>query len=172
MESPTSHRIGYAWLAERFGVVTLPYWRESRALVKGTRHLVEKDGRQIEYLPAARDPGDDVFAQLEFALKREGLHLELLRKVLPQLDGEEVARFVRSKPTGRYARVIWWCYEEFARTRLDLPDLEMGSYVDLLDEGLFRGFSGWDRGRSVRRDAVGGGAWDRISLHITRCCWV
>ncbi len=137
MESPKCNRIGYAWLGERFGVVTLPYWRESWALVKGTRHLVEKDGRQIEYLPAARDPGDDVFAQLEFALKREGLHLELLRKVMPQLDGEEVARFVRSKPTGRYARVIWWCYEEFARTRLDLPDLEMGGYVDLLDEEIY-----------------------------------
>jgi len=40
-------------------------------------------GEQIEYFPAARDPGEDVFAHLEFGLKREGLHLELLRKVLP-----------------------------------------------------------------------------------------
>lgn len=137
MEAPESNRIGYAWLAERFGVVALPYWRESRALAKGARRLVERDGRQIEYFPAARDLGEDVFAHLEFALKREGLHLELLRKVLPKLDAGEVATHVRSKPTGRYARMIWWLYEEFARTRLDLPDLEMGGYVDLLDEEVY-----------------------------------
>lgn len=124
-------------MAERFAVVTLPYWRESRALAKGVRRLVEKDGRQIEYLPAARDLGDDVFAHLEFALKREGLHLELLRKLLPKLNAGEVADHVRSKPTGRYARIIWWLYEEFARTRLDLPDLEMGGYVDLLDGEIY-----------------------------------
>jgi hypothetical protein len=38
---------------------------------------------------------------------------------------------------------------------------------------LFRGFSGSDRGRSARRGRVGAWAWDnRISLHITLCCWV
>jgi hypothetical protein len=137
MEAPESNRIGYAWLAERFAVVTLPYWRESRALAKGVRRLVEKDGRQIEYFPAARDLGEDVFAHLEFALKREGLHLELLRKVLPKLDAGEVTTHVRSKPTGRYARMIWWLYEEFTRTRLALADLEMGGYVDLLDEEIY-----------------------------------
>ncbi len=137
MESPECNRIGYAWLAERFGVITMPYWRESRALAKGVRRIVERDGRQVEYLLAARDPGNDVFAQLEFALKREGLHLELLRKVLPQLDETEVTAHVRSKPTGRYARVIWWLYEELTGSRLDVPDLEMGGYVDLLDEEIY-----------------------------------
>lgn len=137
METPECNRIGYSWLAERFGVVTLPYWRESRVLAKGVRRLVEKDGRKIEYLLAARDHGDDVFAQLEFALKREGLHLELLRKVLPLLEGGEVTAYIRSRPTGRYARVVWCLYEEFTRTRLDLPDLAMGGYVDLLDEEIY-----------------------------------
>jgi Fic/DOC family len=137
MEPPECNRIGYSWLAEQFEVVTLPYWRESRVLAKGVRRLVEKEGRQFEYLPAARDPGDDVFAHLEFALKREGLHLELLRKVLPLLDGSTVVAYVRSRPTGRYARVVWWLFEEFTRTRLDLPDLEMGGYVDLLDEEIY-----------------------------------
>jgi hypothetical protein len=139
MEEQEWNRIGYAWLAEQFSVTTLPYWRESRALAKGVRRLVEKDGRQVEYFPALRNPGEDVFAHLEFGLKREGLHLELLRKVLPKLDPGEVAAHVLSKPTGRYARMIWWLYEGFARTRLELPDLEMGGYVDLLDERIYVG---------------------------------
>ncbi len=118
-------------------MVTLPYWRESHVLAKGARRLLEKDGREVEYLPATRDPGDDVFAHLEFALKREGLHLELLRKVLPRIEAEAVAAYVRSKPTGRYARVIWWLYEQFTRTTLSLPDAEMGGYVDLLDREIY-----------------------------------
>lgn len=137
MDSSENNRIGYAWLAQRFAVVTLPYWRESWTLAKGVRRLVERDGRQIEYLPAARNPGDELFAQLEFALKWEGLHLELLRKVLPRFDADKVADFVRSKPTGRYARVIWWLYESFSQVRLEIPDLEAGNYVDLLDEDVY-----------------------------------
>lgn len=132
-----SSRIGYSWLAERFEVETLPYWRESRVLTKGVRHLVERDGRETEYLPPARDPGDDLFAHLEFALKREGLHLELLRKVLPRLGADEVATFVRSKPTGRYARTIWWLYEEFTQVKLEIPDLGVGNYVNLLDARIY-----------------------------------
>ena len=137
MEIPESNPAGYQWLAERFDVVTMPHWRETRILVRGTRRLVETDGRQVEYLPAAQAPGEDVFAQLEFALRKEGVHLELLRKVLVKIAPEEVASYVRSKPTGRYSRVVWWLFETFAKIRLDLPDVQTGNYVDLLDPDFY-----------------------------------
>lgn len=137
MDIPDNKPLGYAWLAERFGIVTMPHWKESRSLSKGARRLVERDGRVIEYLPAAQGPGEGVFDQLEFALRREGLHLELLRKVLRQIDGREVAAYVDSKPTGRYARAVWWLYESFGNTRLDLPDAKTGNYTDLVDPSLY-----------------------------------
>lgn len=137
MSSPESHPIGYQWLAERFGIVTLPYWRESRTLVKGSRRLVETDGHQVEYLPAVQHPGEEACAHLEFALRKEGLHLELLRSALLLIPVEEVTAHVASKPTGRYARLIWWLYEEFAGELLDLPDARTGNYVDLLDPELY-----------------------------------
>ncbi len=137
MESPESNPIGYAWLARRFGIVTLPYWRESRVLVKGARRLLEREGRQIEYLTATQDLGDDVFGHIAFALKKEGLHLELFRKLLPQLLATEVTDYIRSKPTSRYARILWWLYENFTLSKLDLPDANMGNYVDLLDSEIY-----------------------------------
>ena len=73
------------------------------------------------------------FGHLEFALKREGIHLELLRALLPRLAPEAVTAYVKSKPTGSYARRIWYLYEEFTGTRLALPDVRQGNYVDLLD---------------------------------------
>lgn len=137
MNLPESNPIGYLWLKEQFDVVALPYWRETRVLMKGSRRLVTKDGREVEYLPAAQDPGYEVLDHLEFALRKEGLHLELLRKVLPRVLAEDVTALVRRKPTGRYVRVIWWLYEEFNDVSLNIPDAKVGNYVDLLDPGLY-----------------------------------
>lgn len=137
MDIPESTSAGYLWLAERFEVQVLPHWRESRILVRGMRRSIEREGRQEEYLPAAQDPGDDIFAQLEFALRREGIHLELLRKVLPRIATEDMETYLRSRPTGKYARIIWCLWEEFSGSRLNLPDTTIGNYVDLLDPDLY-----------------------------------
>jgi hypothetical protein len=137
MEIPESNSAGYQWLAERFDVVTMPHWRETRILVRGARRLVETDGRQVEYLPAMQDPGTDVFEQLEFSLRKEGLHLELLRKILPQVPAKEITEHLRGKPNGRYARILWFLYESFTGGRLDLADLKVGNYVDLLDSDFY-----------------------------------
>ncbi|MCB1132765.1 MAG: cell filamentation protein Fic, partial [Verrucomicrobiae bacterium] len=137
MEAPESNPVGYQWLAERFDVVTMPYWRETRILTKGARRLVETNGQQVEYLPAAQDPGDDLFTQLEFALRKEGLHLELLRKVLVRISAQDLTEHLRGRPTGRYARVLWFLYEAFTGTLLDIDDLKVGNYVDLLDPDIY-----------------------------------
>lgn len=138
MDTPESKPLGYAWLAERFDLVTMPHWKESRSLSKGARRIVERDGRVIEYLPAAQAPEDDVFEQLEFALRREGLHLELLRKLLMQkIDRDELTAYIRAKPTGRNTRTLWFLSEGFTKERLDLPDLKQGNYVDLLDSEIY-----------------------------------
>ena len=78
-------------------------------------------------------PGESDFAHLEFALKREGLHLQLLRALLPRLAADQLAAYIQSKPTSVYARRIWFLYEELSSQRLNLPDVTTGNYVDLLD---------------------------------------
>ncbi len=137
MKAPESKPVGYAWLAEHFAVSTLPYWIETRVLRKGAKQSIEENGRLSVFLTAGRDPGDGVFAQLEFALREEGLHLELLRKILPELAPGEVREYVRGKPTSRYARVIWWLFESFYGRELDLDDVKTGNYTDLLDPGEY-----------------------------------
>lgn len=137
MEISESKSAGYQWLAEKFGEVVMPHWRETRILNRGARRLLEAGGRQVEYLPAAQGPGENVFSQLEFALRKEGLHLELLRKVLVRIPGRDVAEHLHRRPTGRYARVLWFFHEAFTGQRLDLPDLKAGNYVDLLDPDIY-----------------------------------
>lgn len=87
----------------------------------------------METYPRTYWPGESDFEHLEFALKREGLHLQLLRALLPRMTADAVTAYVQSKPTSSYARRIWYLYEEFSSQTLSLGDVTQGNYVDLLD---------------------------------------
>ncbi len=70
-------------------------------------------------------------------MKREGLHLELLRLVLPQLKPAELTSHILSTPTGANARRLWCLYESFSGKSLPIGNLQMGNYIDLADSKLY-----------------------------------
>lgn len=116
--------MGYRLLRERHSLACLPHDVESFMLAQGTRRTeVAPDGRRSEYYVRKYWPGDSDFDHLEFALSYEGLHLGLLRALFPHLDPSQAAAHVRAKPTGAYARRIWYLYETFTGIRLNVPDL-------------------------------------------------
>lgn len=119
-------------MRQRHALNCLPHHVES-FVTHGTRKTHSGPGKIEETLPKAYWPGESDLAHLEFALKREGLHLQLLRAFLPQLPAEQLTGYVKSKPTSAYARRIWFLYEKFSGRVLDLPDVTQGNYVDLLD---------------------------------------
>lgn len=125
--------VGYLWLAKHFNLQAIPPPQQSFVVEKGRRHTVEAPRQVSEYYLKSYWPGDTVFDHLEFALKHEGTYLPYLRAILLQLDPKEVTNFIRSKPTGAYARRIWLMFEEFRKELLDLPDIKVGNYVELVD---------------------------------------
>ncbi|MDB6139535.1 MAG: filamentation induced by cAMP protein Fic [Verrucomicrobiaceae bacterium] len=138
---PASSRLaplGYQWLAEHFKVDPIPHFVESYVVQSGTRLTERAGGRTQEIYPqSALRPVESVFDHLEFALKREGLHLELLRLILPRLPPGELAARILAKPTGINIRRLWYLFERFTGTRLPVPDLKTGNYVDLLDPDFY-----------------------------------
>lgn len=97
--SPDAPRpAGYLRLQQRHGLNCLPNHVESY-VSHGTRQTLDTPGRRKETYPRTYWPGDDDFAHLEFALKREGLHLQLLRALLPRIPAGEMTAYVQSKPT-------------------------------------------------------------------------
>jgi hypothetical protein len=56
-----------------------------------------------------------------------------LKRLFSVLAPGDVASLVRSKPTGAYARRIWFLYEWLRGTPLDLPDAKAGTYVPAVD---------------------------------------
>lgn len=137
MTSPSSaadpaRPAGYLLLQQRHGLNCLPHHVES-FITHGTRRTHSTPEKTQESYPRNYWPGESDFEHLEFALKREGLHLQLLRALLPRLAANAVTAYVQSKPTSAYARRIWYLYEEFSGQRLTLGDVTQGNYVDLLD---------------------------------------
>ena len=46
---------------------------------------------------------------------------------------DDIATWIASKPTGKYARRIWFFYEFLVEQKLPLPDLTRGNYINVLD---------------------------------------
>jgi hypothetical protein len=120
---------GYAALIDAYRLNT-PLPRTLCAI--GERHrIIEKDGWRIltpRYAPQASLEG-----HLTFALKHEALDLVVLKRLFEALTPGDIEALVRAKPTGGYARRVWFLYEWLTSRRLDLPNAERGGYVPIVD---------------------------------------
>src|SRR6185369_9265484 len=76
---------------------------------------------------------DSLGGHLEFALKYDGTNLEILSALFEKAPEEELLAYIRSKPTGKYARRIWYLFELLTGRRLPIEDLNTANYVDLLE---------------------------------------
>ncbi|GEP95525.1 cell division protein Fic [Chitinophaga cymbidii] len=81
-------------------------------------------------------PEDTLMGHLTFALKYEGIELAILKKLFEKLDINEISRAIADEPTGQYSRRIWFLYEWLLDRKLDLPDLAIGNYIDLVDDSI------------------------------------
>lgn len=123
--------IGYAWLEEHFN---LPVTQRLsiRSKVGGDRKTQLLDGIRYETYRAASKPDDDPLSHLAFALKHEGIHLELLSRVFTRIDKKALTEWIASEPTGQYTRKAGFLYEWLTNDMLQAPAVS-GSYRDLLD---------------------------------------
>ena len=56
-----------------------------------------------------------------------GPDLTILKRLFRQVGAGAIAALVRAKPTGSYARRIWFLYEWLTGARLELPDAATGT---------------------------------------------
>lgn len=126
--------IGYKWLIDRFSLDVIPHHCASFLSDKSVHRKVEKsDGSTEEYYPKGKTCEDSVCGHLEFAVKNEGINLAILKACFPHVDASELTAHILKKRTGQFVRKLWFLYEALTGRKLDIPDLEQGNYVDLLD---------------------------------------
>ncbi|MBA3604025.1 MAG: Fic family protein [Parachlamydiaceae bacterium] len=127
--------IGYKYLVDLYQLKVMghhcwsyvsPKW-EKRSL-----HYKDSDLTLFLYPPSTRI-SENPFDHLEFALKHEGVNLLILKNILTLISKEDLKAHVLSRPTGKYTRILWYLFEKFSGNKIDLPDLDRGTYTPVLD---------------------------------------
>jgi hypothetical protein len=107
----------------------------------GEHHrILEQDDWRI--MTPRHAPEASLEGHLTFALKYEGLDLAVLKRLFLATGPASIEALVRDKPTGTYARRVWFLYEWLTQDTLDLPDAQTGKYADVLDTDLQWGTAG------------------------------
>ena len=81
-------------------------------------------------------PNDDLISHIFFALKYEGIDLLILKTIFQLLGEKDVREAILNEPTGQYSRRVWFLHEWLFGTKLDIPDLKSGTYVELVNPAL------------------------------------
>lgn len=123
---------GYAALIDAYAL-EVPLPRRLHAI--GQHHkVIASDGWRL--LTPRHAPDPTLPGHLTFALKWEGVDLLVLKHLFLAVETDTLEEFVKSQPTGAYARRIWFLYEWLTGRRLDIPDATRGSFADVLDPKL------------------------------------
>lgn len=126
--------IGYSWLRDHFGLAALPPRRPAQ-LKPVTRVEVTPTFLAIprSVAPDSADPLD----HLQFALKHEGVELQILAEAIVQLDPGHLLTALRKTPGGRYLQAIAWLWESWTgHTLQDLP-APTGARMPLFDPARY-----------------------------------
>ena len=134
LKAAQNRSAGYALLIERYRLNVLPNWHASAvSMAGGILRSTIQDGQVESVYPPPYWPGDRTGDHLEFALKYDGVNLGILSALFDVVTASQFADWVASKPTGKYARRIWFLYELLTGRKLPLSDLSQGNYVLLLE---------------------------------------
>ena len=150
-EKSTYRLAGYAALIKRYDLDVIPNWHRSFVSTTGTHRINATGGITSEVYPSRYWPGDTLGDHLEFMLKYDGTNLAVLTGLFQEVAEKDFLEYVRSKPTGKYARRLWFLYEFLTAETLPLDDVKRGNYIDLIDPDKYYTVT---PARRVRRQRV------------------
>jgi Fic family protein len=83
-------------------------------------------------------PEDNLYRQLVFALKYEGVNLLFFKKLFEKLTSQEIVLLITEvESTGHYSRKIWFLYEWLLQRELPIANADVKiKYTALLDEKI------------------------------------
>lgn len=130
-------RVGYSYLIERFSLDVCDLLQIYNLTDKSQKELATNAERITIIVPESRFPVSDAWQDnLVFALKYEGVNLEVLNAFFRKVDRSSFEAFIVDKPLSVYARRAWFLYEWLLDARLDIEDLKRGNYCSVVDDTL------------------------------------
>lgn len=124
--------VGYGAIIEAYKLpVPLP---DVLSLISSKKRQYKKEQWQV-FTPRHL-PEDNLYKNLVFALKYEGVNLLVLKQLFTKLSTANAKMLFQIEPLGQYSRKLWFLYEWLLNKKLSIPDLLTGNYVQLLDDKL------------------------------------
>lgn len=145
---------GYSYLLKKHGVQSFIRFPScvSHSHIKGTS--VNKAGWQL--YDKRYWPGDKNIDHLVFALKHEPFDLLSIKRILDIFSKKELEYYITSKPTGIYARKIWFLYEWLGQVELNIADCTKCQTIFLLDsEKYFTGNEIYSKRHRLKNNILG-----------------
>ncbi len=94
------------------------------------------ENNEWKVFPSRYLPEENLYKQITFALKYEGVDLLLFKKLFEVISSVEIEEIIQQENLGQYSRRIWFLYEWLMETKLNIPDLKTGNLVPVIDEKI------------------------------------
>lgn len=121
--------IGYEYVRSQLNLKALPPRRPARVTpVTRVESMADRVAVPSGVAPGAEGP----LAHLLFALKHEGVNLAILMEAFRQIPADDVVAELRKTPSGAYARLAGYLWEQANQATLDAPPIA-GAAVNLFD---------------------------------------
>lgn len=125
--------VGYAALISFFQL-SMPYPNVFSLVSEGNRKY-KKDNWQV--FPSIYQPDENIYKQIQFALKYEGVNLLFFKKCFEKIDSNTIKGWIEAEPTSIYSRRIWFLYEFLMQKRIPINDADKKiKFTPLLDERI------------------------------------
>lgn len=142
---------GYAWLAEQYQLPIRPL--ASVAVIDSaakTRATVSLGGHeQVKFEPRYR-PEAGLTGHLIFALRYEGLNLELLHLLFAVTGRTEIEDYLARQPESRFARRLGFLFEWLTHQDIKATAAPKAAYIPVVDESLQFGWASGPKNRKFR----------------------
>ena len=160
---PSSRLAGYAALIEQYGIEVIPNWHRSLVATSGIHRIDSTGGVVEEIYPAKYWPGE----QWAIILSSRSSTTARISRSSPVCSRRSTLTnswpTSKSKPTGKYARRLWFLYEFLTGKRLPMEDVGKGNYVDLLDPDQYYTVTRPDRFAARTDQRQSAGRWSLLS---------
>lgn len=139
LQSNVKTNVGYCWLAESYQLPVIDLWQQCYidSAVRGRQEQDLGDHR-IQLFETRYQPNDTLVGHLQFALRYEGVNLQLLDLLFETTDSQELCEWITDSPTSAYARRACFLYEWLKGTQLPVehPVPSKTRYLNVLDTDM------------------------------------
>ncbi|MCV6589672.1 MAG: Fic family protein [Marinobacterium sp.] len=126
----SSEHVGYAYLSELNGVKAITPDVRSRVMPVSRKERIG----DVLAIPRSLQPEANILSHVLYALKHEGINLQILAQVLPLIDETAMREEFESSPTGKYLRAACFLWEHFTEQTINrTTNLQQGNYHPLFN---------------------------------------